>query len=94
MGSNNDSPSAGYLITHDGGTKAGTFDLSRFNSGITDQWRLLETDVLFAAGTGGSIRITNNNTASNDSGLRFNMDAVKLVFTQAVPVSLSDYSVE
>ena len=79
-GPNNDSPGAGFLIQHDGEDLSGTFDLSRFNTEITAQWYLLAADVKFAAGGGASLRITNNNPTSANTGQRFDMDAVKFVY--------------
>jgi uncharacterized lipoprotein YddW (UPF0748 family) len=83
-GPNNNSPGAGFKIQHLGGTTSGTFDLSKNNPAITDQWMLLASDVPFSAGLNGSLTITNNNPNSS-STQRFCMDAVKFVFKRLPP---------
>lgn len=92
-GFNNHSPGAGFDITHALGTTTGTFDLSRFNAAITDQWLTLASSVPFDEGTSGVVRITNNHVGTADSGNRFDADAVRFVFVAAypwfVPVSVS-----
>lgn len=91
-GPNNSSPGAGFLIVHDGADITGTFDLTRTNASIIDKWLLLASGVQFAAGTSGSIRITNNNASSADTLGRFDMDAVKVAIS--VPVTISNWSLE
>jgi hypothetical protein len=80
-GPNNGSPGAGFLVVHDGTDVSGTFDLSRTNAAITDAWYLLAPNVKFVSGTGGYVKITNNNASSADTLQRFDMDAVKFEFT-------------
>lgn len=78
-GPNNDSPGAGFVVSHLRGTTSGTFDLSKNNPAITDKWMLLASDVPLGAGTNGSLTIINNNPNSSATQ-RFCMDAVKFVF--------------
>lgn len=92
-GPNNASPGAGFLVVHNGPDISGTLDLSRTNTALTDKWYLLASKVRFAVGTAGSVRITNNNPASADSGQRFDMDAVKFEF-DGLPVTLSVWQPE
>ncbi|MGI8905787.1 MAG: hypothetical protein ACR2IE_04765 [Candidatus Sumerlaeaceae bacterium] len=92
-GPNNHSPGAVYTITHDGGVATGTFSLSYQNTGLPDQWYLIGSSLKFAAGTSGTIRITNNYPTSSSTE-RFSMDAIKLTFVQPVPVAVTGWQVD
>lgn len=80
-GGNNYSPGAGFDIAHFGPTISGTFDLTKYNTALTNTWLKLATDVKMIPGVGGNtVKFTNNYTGSASSGGRFDMDAIRLVF--------------
>lgn len=93
-GPNVSSPGASVLITHDGTDITATVDLTRFNTALLDKWYLIAGNVKFAAGSGQTVRITNNNASSADTGFRFDMDAVKFEFAASAPVSIARFVVE
>jgi uncharacterized lipoprotein YddW (UPF0748 family) len=78
-GPNNYSPGAGFAVQHLNGTTTGTFDLTRDNAALIDQWMLLAGNVRLGKGTAGSLTIVNNNPSSAGNQ-RFCMDGVKFVF--------------
>jgi uncharacterized lipoprotein YddW (UPF0748 family) len=92
-GPNVNSPGAGYLVTTSYATASGTFTNSSSNAAMANTWMLLAADVPFPAGATSTIRITNNNATSADSGQRFNIDAIKLTYTSALPSQVNDWSV-
>ncbi len=69
-----------YSITHVGGPTNGTIALTAANTG--DQWALLASGIQFAAGTGGSVTISEG-TPQTD---RFYSDAVRFVLQGSAPV--------
>jgi hypothetical protein len=91
-GPNVNSPGAGYLVTTTYTTSSGTFDNSSSNAALANSWLLLASDIPFPAGNTSTIRITNNNTSSADSGSRFNIDAIKLTFSSELPSHVNDWS--
>ena len=93
-GTNHNSPGASYRLQQAGHADVtGTFDLSRFTTGLVNDWYGLNSGVLLDRGTA-VLRITNNNPLSAGSGERFNMDAVRLQYEIHAPVALSSFSVE
>lgn len=93
-GPNVGSPGAGFQIVHNGTDVTGTVDIVRTNSLVADTWFPLASSVHFDIGTGGYVKVTNNNTSSADSLNRFDMDAVKFAFVSPAPVAVSKFSVE
>lgn len=73
-----------------------TYDNSRFNTALTDQWMSLSPPLImeFPAGKARTIRLTNTHDASANSGNRFNVDSIRLRFVSNVPVGVSTWSVE
>ena len=86
------SPGAGFLITTTYTTASGTYDNSRTNAALADQWYPLASNVAFPAGATSTIRITNNNAASADTLQRFNIDAIKLSFVGPLPSKVPDWA--
>lgn len=77
-GSNNTS-TANWTITHNGASVTGSVNLSFNQTDLVNNWKLLASNVNFAAGTGGNITFTA--TSALSSTTRFVMDAVKFEYT-------------
>ena len=93
-GTNHNSPAASYRLQQTGKSDVtGVFDLSRFTSGLVDNWYEIAHHVMLDRGPA-VLRITNNNPLSAGSGQRFNMDAVRLEYEIHAPVALSAFSVD
>ena len=74
-----------------------TFDNSRTNTALADKWMSLTPTALtsqFPLGTGRTIRLTNNNASSANSGQRFNIDAIRLRFVSSAALESSIASEE
>ncbi len=76
-----DAANSQYSITHVGGPTNGTIALTSANTG--NQWALLASGIQFAAGTGGSVTVSE----ASPQGNRFYSDAMRFVLQGSAPVS-------
>jgi len=74
-GSNNNA-TASYIIDNAGADVTGSVDLTFTDSGLVNQWKLLESNVPFSVGNSEGITFTNTD-GNSASGARFVMDAVR-----------------
>jgi hypothetical protein len=82
-GSNtNNLAKANYTINNAGSPVTGQVNLYYNDASVGNAWKLLASDVPFAAGSGGSITCVNvdGDGAGALAGIRFVMDAVKFEF--------------